>query len=47
MPWWWWVLVGLAAWFVVAVAVALVIGPWLARGSQARDKTEEHGGPGS
>ncbi len=28
---WWWVPVGLAAWFLVAVAVGLVLGPVLER----------------
>jgi hypothetical protein len=28
---WWWVPIGLAAWFLVAVVAALVIGPVLER----------------
>jgi len=28
---WWWVLIGLAAWFLVAIVAALLIGPLLRR----------------
>ena len=34
---WWWVLIGLAAWFGVALAVGLILGPVLRRSSQARE----------
>jgi hypothetical protein len=34
---WWWVPIGLAAWFLVALAIALCIGPVLRRSSQARE----------
>jgi len=37
---WWWVPAGLAAWFAVAVAAGLVIGPALRRGSRARARAE-------
>ena len=33
---WWWVPIGLAAWFLVAIVVSLLIGPVLRRSSQAR-----------
>ncbi len=32
---WWWVPIGLAAWFLVAIVVSLLIGPVLRRSSQA------------
>ena len=34
---WWWVPIGLAAWFGVALAVGLALGPVLRRSSQARE----------
>jgi len=34
---WWWVPIGLAAWFGVALAVGLVLGRVLRRSSQARE----------
>jgi hypothetical protein len=34
---WWWVPIGLAVWFVVGLAIALLIGPVLRRSSQARE----------
>ena len=34
---WWWVPIGLAAWFGVALAVGLLLGPVLRRSSQARE----------
>jgi len=34
---WWWVLIGLAAWFGVALAVGLLLGPVLRRSSAARE----------
>ena len=39
---WWWVPIGLAAWFLVALAIALFIGPVLRRSSQAREALEQH-----
>ena len=46
---WWWVPVGLAAWFLVAVVMALCIGAVLRRASQTRasldrQATEKSGG---
>jgi len=38
---WWWVPIGLAAWFLVALAIALCIGPVLRRSSQAREALEQ------
>lgn len=32
---WWWVLIGLAAWFLVAIVVALLIGPVLKRSARS------------
>jgi hypothetical protein len=37
---WWWVPIGLAAWCVVAVAMALCIGPVLRRASQTRESLD-------
>ena len=37
---WWWVLIGLVAWFAVSVAVGLWLGPVLRRCSQAREALE-------
>ena len=34
---WWWVPIGLAAWFLVALAIALCLGPVLRRSSQAQE----------
>jgi hypothetical protein len=34
---WWWVLIGLAAWFLVAIVVALLIGPVLKRSARIQD----------
>jgi hypothetical protein len=34
---WWWLPIGLVAWFALAVAVGLWLGPVLRRGSQARE----------
>jgi Kef-type K+ transport system membrane component KefB len=50
---WWWVLIGLAAWFLVAILAGLLIGPVLRRSSQARESSSqlpeetsaEHGPP--
>ncbi len=41
---WWWVPIGLAAWFLVALAIALCIGPVLRRSSQARETLDQHSG---
>ena len=38
---WWWVPIGLAAWFLVALAVALLLGPVLRHSSQARETMDE------
>ncbi len=34
---WWWVPIGLAAWFLVAIVASLLIGPVLRHSSQARE----------
>jgi len=34
---WWWVPIGLAAWFLLAIAAALLIGPVLKRSARIRD----------
>ena len=39
---WWWVPVALTAWFAVAVAVGLWLGPVLRHCSQAREALEPH-----
>ena len=46
---WWWVPIGLAAWLLASVVIALCIGPVLRRSSQARESldrqvTENSGG---
>ena len=41
MDLWWWVPIGLAAWFLVAVAIALCIGPVLRRSYQAREPRDQ------
>jgi hypothetical protein len=38
---WWWVPIGLAAWFLIALAIALLLGPALRRSSQARERLGE------
>jgi hypothetical protein len=38
---WWWVPIGLAAWFLVAVVASLLIGPVLRRSSQARESLRQ------
>ncbi len=38
---WWWVPIGLAAWFLVAIVVSLLIGPVLRRSSQARETFDQ------
>jgi hypothetical protein len=37
---WWWVPIGLAAWCLVAIVLALCIGPVLRRASQARESLD-------
>ena len=37
---WWWVPIGLAAWFLVAIVTALCIGAVLRRASQARESLD-------
>jgi hypothetical protein len=37
----WWVLIGLAAWFGVAVVIGLCIGPVLRRCSQVRESIDQ------
>ena len=34
---WWWVPIGLAAWFLVAIVASLIIGPVLRRSARARE----------
>jgi hypothetical protein len=38
---WWWVPISLAAWFLVALAIALCLGPVLKRSSQAREALDQ------
>jgi len=38
---WWWVPIGLAAWFLVGLAVALCLGPVLRRSSRARESLDQ------
>jgi hypothetical protein len=37
---WWWVPIGLAAWFLVATGVGMLIGRILRHSSQARDSLD-------
>ena len=37
---WWWIPIGLAAWFLVAIVMALCIGAILRRASQARESLD-------
>ena len=46
MSGWDWLPVGLAAWFLVAVAVAFAIGPVLARRSAALEEPDGEEDPG-
>jgi hypothetical protein len=39
---WWWIPIGLAAWFTVAAAAAPLIGRFLGSCSQARESLEQH-----
>ena len=41
MDMWWWVPVGLAAWFLASVVIALCIGPVLRRSSQVRESLDQ------
>jgi hypothetical protein len=41
MDLWWWVLIGLAAWFLVALGIGLYIGPVLRRSSQALEAIDQ------
>jgi len=34
---WWWVAIGLAAWFAVSLPVGLLLGPFFRYSSQARE----------
>ena len=38
---WWWVPIGLAAWCLASVVIALCIGPVLRRASQARESLDQ------
>ena len=38
---WWWVPIGLVGWFLVALAIALCLGPVLSRSSQAREALDQ------
>ena len=38
---WWWVPIGLAAWFLVAAGIALFIGPVLRRSAHAREAPDQ------
>ena len=54
MDMWWWVPIGLAAWFLAAIVIATCIGPVLRRASKIRESldqqfaeiSDEHGSPG-
>jgi hypothetical protein len=37
---WWWVPIGLAAWFLVSLAAGLCLGPILRRSAEAREAME-------
>lgn len=41
---WWWVPIGLVAWFAVSVALGLWLGPVLRHCSQAREALETRAG---
>lgn len=41
---WWWVLIGLAAWILISIVVALLLGPVLRRSSQAREALDKQVG---
>jgi hypothetical protein len=40
---WWWVPIGLAAWFLVAIVAALLIGPFLKRSARIQDSLRPPG----
>jgi hypothetical protein len=40
----WWIPIGIAAWFLVAVVVGLCIGAVLSHGSRVRDSAAQHWG---
>jgi hypothetical protein len=42
MDGWWWMPIGLVAWFAVAMAVALWLGQVLRSCSQARETLDQH-----
>ena len=44
---WWWVPIGLAAWFLVAVVMALCIGAVLRRASRVRESLDRQVGIGA
>ena len=44
MDLWWWVLIGIAAWFLVALGVGMCIGPVLRRSSQALEAIDQQWG---
>ena len=37
---WWWIPIGLAAWFLVSLAVGLILGPVFRRSAEARKAIE-------
>lgn len=41
---WWWVPIGLAAWFGIALAVGLLLGPGFRHSSRARDALDAQTG---
>jgi hypothetical protein len=41
MDMWWWVPIGLAAWFLASVVIALCVGPVLRRSSQVREALDQ------
>jgi hypothetical protein len=45
MAGWWWIPIGVGAWFAVATAVALWLGPVLRSCSQARETLDKLGKP--
>ena len=42
MDWWWWIPIGIFAWFAVGTAVALWLGLVLRSCSQAREARDQH-----
>lgn len=41
---WWWVAIGLLAWFGVSLAAGLLLSPFFRRSSQARDALDAQAG---